>query len=76
MIVANNHYAGFGPGTANLFRKMVGLSELSWEDQLKIQERVQLKLQQEHQAQQSGNSSKVPPKITKKRQTSLVEFMG
>lgn len=32
MIAANNHYAGFGPGTANLFRKMVGLSELSWED--------------------------------------------
>jgi hypothetical protein len=29
MIAANNHYAGFGPGTANLFRKMVGLSELS-----------------------------------------------
>ena len=37
MIAANNHYAGFGPGTANLFRKMVGLSELSCEDQLKIQ---------------------------------------
>jgi hypothetical protein len=32
VIAANNHYAGFGPGTANLFRKMVGLSELSWED--------------------------------------------
>jgi uncharacterized protein YecE (DUF72 family) len=29
MIAANNHYAGFGPGTANMFRKMVGLSELS-----------------------------------------------
>jgi hypothetical protein len=26
MIAANNHYAGFGPRTANLFRKMVGLS--------------------------------------------------
>ena len=24
---ANNHYAGFGPGTANIFRKMVGLPE-------------------------------------------------
>lgn len=32
MIAANNHYAGFGPGTVNLFRKLVGLSELSWED--------------------------------------------
>jgi uncharacterized protein YecE (DUF72 family) len=76
MIAANNHYAGFGPGTANLFRKMVGLPELSWEDQLKIQEQVQFKLQQENQAGQTGNPSKVPPKITKKRQSSLVEFMG
>ena len=24
---ANNHYAGFGPGTTNIFRKMVGLPE-------------------------------------------------
>ena len=24
IIAANNHYVGFGPGTANMFRKMVG----------------------------------------------------
>jgi uncharacterized protein YecE (DUF72 family) len=30
IVASNNHYAGFGPGTANMFRKMVGLSELSW----------------------------------------------
>ena len=30
MIAANNHYAGFGPGTANMFRKMIGLSEITW----------------------------------------------
>jgi uncharacterized protein YecE (DUF72 family) len=30
MIAANNHYAGFGPGTANMFRSMVGLPEVSW----------------------------------------------
>jgi uncharacterized protein YecE (DUF72 family) len=29
---ANNHYAGFGPATANSFRKMVGLKELVWEE--------------------------------------------
>ena len=28
---ANNHYAGFGPGTANIFRKMVQLPEVKWE---------------------------------------------
>jgi uncharacterized protein YecE (DUF72 family) len=76
MIAANNHYAGFGPGTANLFRKMVGLPELSWEDQLRIQEQVRFELRQEHQAQQSGNPTKAPLKNTKKRQSSLVEFMG
>jgi hypothetical protein len=25
IVAANNHYAGFGPATANSFRKMVGL---------------------------------------------------
>ena len=28
IVSANNHYAGFGPGTANIFRKMVGLPEV------------------------------------------------
>lgn len=28
---ANNHYAGFGPMTANTFRKMLGLKEVVWE---------------------------------------------
>jgi uncharacterized protein YecE (DUF72 family) len=76
MIATNNHYAGFGPGTANLFRKMVGLSELSCDDQLKLQEQVQLKLQQERQAGQTRNSSNPPPRIIRKQQISLVECMG
>jgi hypothetical protein len=79
MIAANNHYAGFGPGTSNLFRKMVGLSELSWENRNQLQERLELRkrqLQQLEQDQQIRNSSKVPPKNTKKRQSSLIEFIG
>jgi uncharacterized protein YecE (DUF72 family) len=32
IVAANNHYAGFGPGTANSFRKMVGLKEAVWEE--------------------------------------------
>jgi hypothetical protein len=43
MIAANNHYAGFGPGTANLFRKMVDLPELSWENRNQLQERLELR---------------------------------
>jgi uncharacterized protein YecE (DUF72 family) len=30
IVSANNHYAGFGPGTANIFRKIVGLPEATW----------------------------------------------
>ena len=51
MIAANNHYAGFGPGTANLFRKMVGLSELSWTDQQHLQKILQLRQQGESDRQ-------------------------
>jgi uncharacterized protein YecE (DUF72 family) len=32
VVAANNHYAGFGPATANSFRKMVGLDEGVWEE--------------------------------------------
>ena len=32
IVAANNHYAGFGPATANTFRKMVGLEEVVWEE--------------------------------------------
>ena len=32
IVAANNHYAGFGPGTANTFRKMLDLSEVTWQN--------------------------------------------
>jgi uncharacterized protein YecE (DUF72 family) len=32
IMAANNHYAGFGPATANSFRKMLGLKEVVWEE--------------------------------------------
>jgi uncharacterized protein YecE (DUF72 family) len=32
IVAANNHYAGFGPATANSFRRMVGLKEAVWEE--------------------------------------------
>jgi uncharacterized protein YecE (DUF72 family) len=38
IIAANNHYAGFGPGTANVFRNMLGLPEAKWEDKGEEQE--------------------------------------
>jgi uncharacterized protein YecE (DUF72 family) len=32
IVAANNHYSGFGPATANSFRKMLGLKEAVWEE--------------------------------------------
>ena len=32
IVAANNHYAGFGPATANTFRKLIGLPEVVWEE--------------------------------------------
>ena len=32
IVAANNHYAGFGPASANGFRKMLGLNEVAWEE--------------------------------------------
>lgn len=32
IVSANNHYAGFGAATANMFRSLVGLPEVGWEE--------------------------------------------
>jgi uncharacterized protein YecE (DUF72 family) len=62
IVSSNNHYAGFGPGTANMFRKMVGLSELSW-----IYEIPQ---------QQNGSSSNSRPlRSHDRKQSRLTDFL-
>ena len=61
IVASNNHYAGFGPGTANMFRKMVGLSELSWTYEM---------------AQQpSRNSNSRPLKSYSRKQSRLTDFL-
>jgi uncharacterized protein YecE (DUF72 family) len=40
IIAANNHYAGFGPGTVNLFRNMLGVPEAKWEEKEEEQEQA------------------------------------
>ena len=42
IVTANNHYAGFGPGTANMFRNMLGLPEAKWEESGEEQEQEAL----------------------------------
>ncbi|MGI0002426.1 MAG: DUF72 domain-containing protein, partial [Nitrososphaeraceae archaeon] len=74
MISANNHYAGFGPGTVNIFRNMVGQTELSWQDQEHIQRQIQQAKQLEKEEQFSF--SNIPSKGEKrKRQSSLTEYI-
>ena len=31
IVAANNHYAGFGPGTAKVFRNMFRMPEAKWD---------------------------------------------
>ena len=33
IVAANNHYAGFSPGTVNIFRQLLGLEEVKWGDE-------------------------------------------
>jgi uncharacterized protein YecE (DUF72 family) len=33
IVAANNHYAGFGPSTVNIFRQLLGLEEVKWGDE-------------------------------------------
>ena len=55
ILSANNHYAGFGPGTANIFRKMVGLPEATWskEEDDKSHLHSSSYIQQNHDSNQS-----------------------
>jgi uncharacterized protein YecE (DUF72 family) len=61
IIAANNHYAGFGPGTVNIFRKMLGLSEAKWEEK-------------EEEEQQQKHKQKYPSKDLKQR--TLSDFLS
>jgi hypothetical protein len=40
IVAANNHYAGFGPASANIFRRMVGLAEVVWEQNSRRQQEI------------------------------------
>jgi hypothetical protein len=64
IVSANNHYVGFGPGTANIFRKMVGLPEDIWSEE--EDDKSQLHGSNNSNVQQHHNSS----------QSTLSDFMA
>jgi uncharacterized protein YecE (DUF72 family) len=60
IVSTNNHYAGFGPETANMFRKMVGLPSLDWQEaKMKSDKLVQ-----------TDNNARIP-----KEQKSLADYL-
>ena len=65
IVAANNHYAGFGPMSANIFRKMMGLKEVAW-DQKAIE-------QQQEISNSNSNTSNLKNK--KKTQKTLTDFL-
>ena len=63
IVAANNHYAGFGPGTVNIFRGMLGLPEAKWEEK-----EVKMKSRKEEQ-QQKGSQHRA-------NQLTLTDFLN
>jgi uncharacterized protein YecE (DUF72 family) len=63
IVAANNHYAGFGPVSANIFRRMVGLTEVEWEQNSKGQQEIS-----------NSNSYVSNLKNKKKPQRTLTDF--
>jgi hypothetical protein len=61
IVTANNHYAGFGPETANIFRKMVNLPLLNWEE---------TKMKYDKLVQTDNNATQIP-----KEQKSLSDYL-
>jgi hypothetical protein len=69
IVTANNHYAGFGPGTANIFRKMVGLQEAAWS---KVEEN---KKEEDGKSYLHNRSSNVQQPDHNSNQSTLSDFM-
>lgn len=63
IVAENNHYAGFGPATANIFRQMLGLQEVNWGDEY---------LEDDDLGKDDDGS--MNKRVVKSRQTDLSDF--
>jgi hypothetical protein len=61
MVAANNHYAGFGPETTNMFREMLGLKRVEWGIDKDVSRKVEFEEVKNH-------------RVTPMKQTSLSEY--
>jgi uncharacterized protein YecE (DUF72 family) len=63
MVAANNHYAGFGLETTNMFREMLGLKRVEWGDDKDISRKVEFEEVKNH-------------KVASLKQTSLSDYFS
>ena len=64
IVAANNHYAGFGPGTVNIFRQLLGLEELKWGDEYVSKNDLE-----------KGDDPNLKNRVINPKQTSLSDFL-
>jgi hypothetical protein len=64
IVAANNHYAGFGPGTVNIFRQLLGLEEVKWGDEFITTDDLE----------KDNNADVNKRRTVKTKQTSLSDF--
>ena len=64
IVAANNHYAGFGPGTVNIFRQLLGLEEVKWGEEYVTIDDLE-----------KDNDSSMNKRVIKTKQTSLSDFL-
>ena len=64
IVAANNHYAGFGPGTVNIFRQLLGLEEVKWGDEYISKDDLV-----------KDDDSSMNKRVIKPKQTSLSDFI-
>jgi hypothetical protein len=64
IVAANNHYAGFGPGTVNIFRQLLGLEEMKWGDKYISKDDLE-----------KDDDSNANKRVIKTKQRSLSDFL-
>jgi hypothetical protein len=64
IVAANNHYAGFGPGTVNIFRQLLGLEGVKWGDEFVTTDDLE-----------SEDKVGTKKRVIKTKQTSLSDFL-
>ena len=64
IIAANNHYAGFAPGTVNIFRQLIGLEEVKWGDEFVAFGDLE-----------KEDNTSTGKRVVKTKQTSLSDFL-